>query len=67
MLLSKEGPMHGTLLYPLAVRPRLARPKRRLGGIPPNPKLPPDLRRRTSIWKRALLTELLRRAGLRAR
>ncbi len=56
--------MHGTLLYPLPVRPRSARPKGPFQGFPRIPKLPPDLRKRISRWKRILLAELLHRAGI---
>jgi hypothetical protein len=59
--------MHGTLLYPGPGRPRLAGSKGRSQGIPRNPKLPPDLRKRISIRKRIVLAELLRRAGIRTR
>ena len=59
--------MHGTLLYPLPGRPRLARPKGARRGVPPTPKLPPDLRRRISAWKRILLAELFNRTGIRSR
>jgi len=57
--------MHGTLLYPLPGR--LADGKRPFQGAPRIPKLPPDLRKRISTWKRILLTELFRRAGMRIR
>ena len=59
--------MHGTLLYPHPGQPRLAGPKRRLQGIPRNPKLSPDLRKRISMWRRIVLAEFLRRAGIRTR
>ena len=59
--------MHGTLLYPHPAQPRLAGSKHRLQGIPRNPKLTPDLRKRISMWKRVVLAELLRRAGIRSR
>ena len=59
--------MHGTMLYPHPGQPRLAGSKRRLQGIQRNPKLPPDLRKRISMWKRIVLAELLRRAGIRSR
>jgi hypothetical protein len=59
--------MHGTLLYPLPGRSRLAGPGRRLGGIPRMPKLRPDLRKRIAMWKRILLAELLHRARIRIR
>ena len=59
--------MHGTLLYPLPGRPRMARPKGSFQGMPRMPKLPPDLRKRISMWKRILLAELLQRAGIRIR
>ncbi|MFZ3210486.1 MAG: hypothetical protein WA188_03150 [Terriglobales bacterium] len=59
--------MHGTLLYPHPAHPRLAGPKGRLQGIPRNPELPPDLRKRISMWKRIVLAELLRRAGIQSR
>ena len=57
--------MHGTLLYPISGRPRMARPKS--PGIPRVPKLSPYLRRRISIWKRILLAELLHRTRVRPR
>ena len=59
--------MHGTLLYPLPGRPRFAGGKRPFQGTPRIPKLPPDLRKRISMWKRILLTELFRRGGMRIR
>jgi len=59
--------MHGTLLYPHSGQPRLAGSKRRFQGTPRRPKLPPDLRKRISMWKRMVLAELLRRAGIRTR
>ena len=59
--------MHGTLLYPHPGRPRLAGRKRPRQGIPRNPKLPPDLRKRISRWKRIVLAELLHRAGFKSR
>ena len=59
--------MHGTLIYPLSGRPRFAGPKGRFQGIPRNPKLLPDLRKRISMWKRLVLAELIRRAGIRVR
>jgi hypothetical protein len=59
--------MHGTLLYPHPGQPRLAGSKRRFQGIPRNPKLPPDLPKRISMWKRIVLAELLHRAGIRTR
>ena len=57
--------MHGTLLYPLPGRPRIAHPRSQ--GIPRMPKLPPDLRKRIAMWKRILLAELLQRRGIRNR
>jgi len=57
--------MHGTLIYPLPGRHRLASSKGSLGGVPRIPKLPPDLRKRIGVWKRILLAELLRRTGMR--
>jgi hypothetical protein len=59
--------MHGTLLYPHPGQPRLTGSKRRFQGIPRSPKLPPDLRKRISMWKRIVLAELMRRAGIRTR
>ncbi len=59
--------MHGTLLYPLRGRTRSIRPKGRFQGFSRIPKLPPDLRKRISMWKRILLAELLHRAGTRIR
>lgn len=59
--------MHGTLLYPHPGQPRLAGPKHQFQSIPRNPKLARDLRKRVSIWKRTVLAELLRRAGIRSR
>jgi len=56
--------MHGTLLYPHPVQPRLGSSS---GRFPRNRKMPLDLRRRISIWKRLLLDELLRRARMRPR
>ena len=57
--------MHGTLVYPLAGRLRSARPKGAFQRTPNIPKLPPDLRKRISMWKRIVLGALLRRAGFR--
>jgi len=56
--------MHGTLMYP---QPRLSGSNRRFQHIPRNRKLAPGLRKRISMWKRRLLEEFLRRAGIRPR
>jgi len=57
--------MHGTLLYPLTGRPRLATPKG--PGLPRIPNLLPGIRKQIAVWKRILLAELLHRIGMRRR
>jgi len=59
--------MHGTLLYPFPGHHRLANPKSPRRGVPRTPRLSPNLRKRIAVWKRVLLAELFRRAGMRAR
>lgn len=56
--------MHGTLLYPLPGRPRLAPPRGARRIMPPPPKLPSNLHRRMSVWKRTLLAELFNKTGI---
>jgi len=59
--------MHGTLLYPVPAGHRLASQNSPLRGLPRIPKLAPHLRKRIAVWKRILLTELLRRARMQVR